>query len=94
MITVLVHFKVKDIETEKFIEYTNNNVFNSLQEAGVVKFEFYRDKAIQNSFYLMETYKTPEDQLKHRETAHYANWKANISDLMEAPYTIAQLECL
>lgn len=94
MIIVQVSFKVKNAMVEKFIECTWGNVRGSLKEAGITRFEFYRDAGTGNAFTLFEIYNSKEDQLKHRESSHYKNWKQNISDLLEEPYIVKQLEMM
>ena len=36
-------------------------------------------------FTLIEIYRTPDDQLKHRETRHYQIWKDTVGDMMTEP---------
>jgi autoinducer 2-degrading protein len=94
MVIVEVTFRVKSNEKSTFIEYTKDNVRNSLREEGVKRFEFYQEMDKDNIFILFEIYKTKDDQLKHRETDHYKRWKAGISDLIEEPYSIRRYELL
>jgi quinol monooxygenase YgiN len=34
---------------------------------------------------LVEVYHAPEDQLKHRETAHYLKWRDAVAEMMVEP---------
>ena len=92
MIIVEVTLKVKPDRINDFIKYTKDNVENSLKEAGIRRFEFYKEKASNNIFVLFEIYESTDDQIKHRETLHYKNWKANIMSVLEEPYIVKQYE--
>jgi quinol monooxygenase YgiN len=92
MIIVHVILKVKPDRINDFIKYTKDNVENSLKEAGIRRFEFYKEKESKNVFVLFEIYESTDDQIKHRETLHYKNWKANIMSLLEEPYIVKQYE--
>jgi (4S)-4-hydroxy-5-phosphonooxypentane-2,3-dione isomerase len=92
MVVVQVTLKVKPDQINDFIRYTKDNVENSLKEAGIRRFEFYREKESSNVFVLFEIYDSTDDQVKHRETSHYKNWKANVMSLLEEPYVVKQYE--
>ena len=77
-----VTLKVKPDRINDFIKFTKDNVENSLKEAGIRRFEFYKEKASNNIFVLFEIYESTDDQIKHRETLHYKNWKANIMSVL------------
>ena len=92
MIIVEVTLKIKPDRINDFIKYTKDNVENSLKEAGIRRFEFYKEKESKNVFVLFEIYESTDDQIKHRETLHYKNWKANIMSVLEEPYIVKQYE--
>ncbi len=92
MIIVAVTLKVKADRINDFIKYTNDNVNNSLNEAGIRRFEFYKEKESNNIFIIFEIYESTDDQIKHRETLHYKSWKANVISLLEEPYIVKQYE--
>jgi (4S)-4-hydroxy-5-phosphonooxypentane-2,3-dione isomerase len=92
MIIAEVTLKVKPDRMNDFIKYTKDNVENSLKEAGVRRFEFYKEKESKNVFVLFEIYELTDDQIKHRETLHYKNWKANVLSVLEEPYVVKQYE--
>jgi quinol monooxygenase YgiN len=92
MIIVEVTLKVKPDRINDFIKYTKDNVENSLKEAGIRRFEFYKEKESKNVFVLFEIYESIDDQIKHRETLHYKNWKAIIMSVLEEPYVMKQYE--
>jgi len=82
---VLVHIHVKETAVDEFIRATKDNAQNSHLEAGVVRFDFLQQVEQPTHFTLVEVYKTPEDQLKHRETSHYNRWKDKVVDMMAEP---------
>jgi len=92
MVIVQIYLTVKRSRLEDFIRFTNDNVENSNREAGVKRFEFFRDLDSDNKFMLFEMFNSVEDQNKHRETAHYKRWKENTADMLEVPYTRSSLE--
>ncbi len=95
MLIAQVLFTVKPEQAQRFIRCTMENVRNSRQEPGVASFDFFKTKDVKDvdtSFMLFEQYKTAEDQRLHRETPHYKEWKANISDLLSEPYVVSTWE--
>lgn len=82
---VMVNVHVKADYVEPFIAATLDNAKASAQEVGVTRFEFFQMKDDPTRFLLQEIYRTPEDQLKHRETAHYQTWRSKVSDWMAEP---------
>jgi autoinducer 2-degrading protein len=87
MLVVLVHIHVKPENLDSFIAATLENVRNSIQEPGIARFDFIQQADDPARFVLMEAYRTPEDQLKHRETAHYLKWRDTVADMMAEPRT-------
>jgi len=85
MLTVLVHIHVKEEFLEAFRTATIENSRNSLQEPGVVRFDVLQQQDDPTRWVLIEAYRQPEDQLKHRETAHYARWRDSVADMMAEP---------
>ncbi|WP_417069817.1 putative quinol monooxygenase [Niveibacterium terrae] len=94
MIVAQVVFSVKPDRVEDFVRSTMDNVMHSRREAGVVSFGFYKVKDSASSFLLFEQYRSAEDQVAHRETAHYKRWKESVADLLACPYTVALLDSL
>ncbi len=92
MVIVQVNLTVQKQYVNDFIRYTNDNVYNSIKEPGVKRFEFFRDLDTESTFILFEIFNSVEDQNKHRETDHYKKWKENTTPLLEVPYTRSSLE--
>lgn len=82
---VFVHIRVKEYTIDAFIKETLDNARNSINEPGVIRFDFFQQAEDPTRFTLVEVYKTPEDQNKHRETAHYNRWKNAVVGMMAEP---------
>jgi quinol monooxygenase YgiN len=85
MFTVLVHIHVKPEFVEKFLEASYENARNSIQETGIARFDVLQQDDDPTRVVLVETYLTPEDQIKHRETSHYAIWRDTVAEMMQEP---------
>jgi quinol monooxygenase YgiN len=82
---VLVYIHVLPDRIEDFRKATLENARNSILEPGITRFDVVVQKDDPSRFVLIEVYHTPEDQLKHRETAHYLVWKDAVTDMMAEP---------
>jgi len=82
---VLVHIHVKPEFVEAFKQASIANASNSVQEAGVVRFDFIQQTEDPTRFTLVEVYKNPDAQAAHRETAHYLTWRDTVTDMMAEP---------
>jgi (4S)-4-hydroxy-5-phosphonooxypentane-2,3-dione isomerase len=82
MHVVLVHVHVKPSSVQEFIEATMENARNSIQEPGIVRFDFLQQFDDPTMFTLVEIYKSETDQGKHRETNHYQAWREQVIDMM------------
>ncbi len=85
MYTVHVHIHIKPNMIERFREATIENARNSLQEPGVLVFDFYQNSDDPTRFVLIEVYREPEDANRHKETAHYLTWRDTVTEMMAAP---------
>ncbi len=85
MYTVHVHIHIKPNMIERFREATIENARNSLQEPGVLVFDFYQNSDDPTRFVLIEVYREPEDANRHKETAHYLMWRDTVTEMMAAP---------
>ncbi|MCL5999396.1 MAG: antibiotic biosynthesis monooxygenase [Chloroflexi bacterium] len=84
---VHVHVHVKPESVEAFRNATIENARNSVTELGVARFDVIQQPDDPTCFVLVEVYRTPEDQLKHRETAHYLKWRDAVAEMMAEPRT-------
>jgi (4S)-4-hydroxy-5-phosphonooxypentane-2,3-dione isomerase len=83
IVHVFVHVKAEKVN--EFIGATKENARNSVQEPGIARFDVIQDAKDATRFVLCEVYKTPEDALKHKETAHYLAWRDAVADMMVEP---------
>lgn len=82
---VMVHVHVKLELVEDFKAATMENARNSVLETGVIRFDFLQQADDPTRFVLYEVYRSPEDQLKHRDTKHYLTWRDQVTDWMAEP---------
>ena len=87
MLIVHVFVHVKPDKIEEFNAVTLKNAHNSIQEAGIARFDVIQQKDDPTRFVLVEVYRTPEDPAKHKETAHYQKWSDTVADMMAEPRT-------
>ena len=85
MITVHVHIQVKNEYVDDFISLTLENAHNSVKESGVIRFDFFRQDDDLLKFLLVEMYQDADAVLSHKQTAHYAKWKAGVESMMAEP---------
>jgi (4S)-4-hydroxy-5-phosphonooxypentane-2,3-dione isomerase len=82
---VIVRVHVKPEFVNEFINATKVNAGNSVKEPGIIRFYVVQMVDDPTKFNLIEVYKTPDDQLKHRETDHYKVWKEKVEKMMAEP---------
>ena len=82
---VHVHVKVKPDVVQEFTTATLVNAQESVKEPGVVRFDVVQSADDPAQFVLVEVYRTPADQLNHRETAHYKTWRDAVANMMAEP---------
>lgn len=82
---VLVYIKVKPDAVDAFKQASLDNASNSVQEAGVARFDVIQQTDDPTKFVLVEVYKTAEAQAAHKETAHYTRWRDTVAELMAEP---------
>uniref|UniRef100_A0A7C1FUH7 Antibiotic biosynthesis monooxygenase n=1 Tax=Caldilinea aerophila TaxID=133453 RepID=A0A7C1FUH7_9CHLR len=87
MLIIHVDVHVKPEFIDDFIAATLENARASVQEPGIARFDVIQDQADPAHFVLVEVYRTPDDPVRHKETAHYAKWRDAVADMMAAPRT-------
>jgi (4S)-4-hydroxy-5-phosphonooxypentane-2,3-dione isomerase len=85
IVHVSVHVKPEFLVA--FRDATLENARNSVKEPGVARFDIVEQSDAPNRFVLVEVYRTPDDQLRHRETAHYQRWRDTVAEMMAEPRT-------
>jgi len=92
MLVVMVHVHVKPESVEAFKAATVANATNSVQEPGIARFDVVQQNDEPTRFVLVEVYRTVEDTSKHKQTAHYATWRATVADMMAEPRSSVKYE--
>lgn len=87
MIVVHVFVHVKPDSIDAFREATIDNARNSVLEPGIARFDVLQQADDPARFVLVEIYRTAEDTIRHKETAHYARWRDAVASMMAEPRT-------
>ncbi len=82
---VAVQIYVKPEFIEAFKQATLLNAQASIQESGILQFDFLQQQDDPGRFLLYEVYRESNDQLKHRETGHYLAWKERVEPMLVEP---------
>jgi (4S)-4-hydroxy-5-phosphonooxypentane-2,3-dione isomerase len=85
MLIVHVHILVKPECGAAFQEATVANARESLKEPGIVRFDLVQQTDAPNRFIIVEAYRDPEAQARHRETRHYQIWRDAVAPMMAEP---------
>lgn len=87
MLIVHVHVHVRPESVEVFRQATIENARQSVQEAGIARFDISQQADDPTRFVLVEAYRTADAAAKHKETAHYAKWRDAVAPMMAEPRT-------
>ena len=82
---VLVHVHVKPESVEAFKQASIENASNSVQEAGIARFDVIQQADDPTRFILVEVFKTAEAPAAHKETPHYLRWRDTVAEMMAEP---------
>jgi quinol monooxygenase YgiN len=85
MLIVHVHVRVKPDQIEAFKQATLANARASLQEPGIARFDVVQQQDDPTRFVLVEAYRDDDAPARHKETAHYANWRDQVAPMMAEP---------
>ena len=85
MLVIQVHVHVKPDRIDDFREATVANAQESLKEPGIARFDVLQQEDDPTRFVLVEVYRTENDPARHKETAHYAQWRDSVADMMAEP---------
>ena len=94
MLAVHVNIQVKFERIDAFIEATQENARHSLREPGIARFDLVQGREDPTRFVLVEVYKTDDAPAAHKETAHYAQWRETVADMMAVPRSSTKFETL
>lgn len=95
MLALHVQIQVKPDAIDAFKASSRANAEASRREPGVLRFDVGQQADDPTKFMLYEVYRSPEAHAAHRETAHYAAWRAAVDSLMAVPrvgtrYTVVE----
>lgn len=85
MLVVHVFVHVKHDCVEAFQAASLDNARHSIQEPGIARFDVIQQADDPTRFVLVEVYRDAEAPARHKETAHYANWRDAVADMMAEP---------
>ena len=85
MLVVHVHVRVKPDAVQAFQQATLVNARQSVQEPGIARFDVCQHRDDPTRFVLIEVYRTDNDPVRHKETAHYLAWRDAVADMMAEP---------
>ena len=85
MYIVQVYVIVKPDAIEAFKTATLENARHSVLEPGIARFDVLQQQDDPARFLLTEVYRTPDDALRHKETAHYQCWRDTVANMMAEP---------
>ncbi len=85
MLIVHVHIHVKQESIDAFKKATIENAEKSIEEPGIARFDLMQREDDPDRFVLVEAYRTVKDPARHKETAHYAQWRDTVEPMMAEP---------
>jgi quinol monooxygenase YgiN len=87
MLIVHIHVQVKPEAVAAFTTATLENARHSVREPGIARFDVIQQSDDPTRFVLVEVYRNAEAPARHKETAHYAQWRDAVAPLIAAPRT-------
>jgi quinol monooxygenase YgiN len=83
----VVHVDIHVIQgaVEEFKHACVENATASLEEPGVVRFDFVQRVDAPERFLLIEVYRDAEAAAAHKQTSHYARWRDTVGPMMAEP---------
>ena len=80
MYIVHVFCHVKPEFVDAFRAACIENARNSVREPGIARFDVVQQQDDPTRFVLVEVYRTPDDPVQHRDTAHYKAWAQIVAE--------------
>ena len=85
MQVTIVHVSVKPDHIDDFIDASRQNHEASVREAGNRRFDVLQSADDPTQFVLYEAYENAAEAARHKETAHYKQWRETVADWMAQP---------
>ena len=83
IVHVFVHVKLESVDD--FMAASRSNARQSLQEPGIARFDVLQQADDPTRFVLVEVYRDADAPVRHKETAHYAQWRDTVAEMMAEP---------
>ena len=80
-----VHVHVVEGGEDAFLSASRDNAENSRREPGVTRFDVLQEIEDPTRFLLVEGYVSEDAVTAHRQSDHYAAWRAAVDGLMAEP---------
>ena len=90
MFIVQVYVKVHEKDINAFVEATKENASKSINETGILRFDFMQKDNAPDEFLLTEVYVDEKGAQDHKKTEHYLTWRETIADMMAIPRSSAK----
>ena len=87
MLIVHVYVHVKPDQVAAFQAASLENASHSVKEPGIARFDVIQQQDDPTRFVLVEVYRSADDPIRHKETAHYAKWRDTVEGMMAEPRT-------
>jgi (4S)-4-hydroxy-5-phosphonooxypentane-2,3-dione isomerase len=87
MIVRVIDVFVIDDRVDDFRVATEKNHLASIQESGILRFDVLQDVENRSHFILYEVYRSDDATDAHKQTPHYAEWKAEVEPMMAGSRT-------
>lgn len=85
MLIVHVFVHVKPDCVEAFIAASLDNARHSIEEPGIARFDVIQQTDDPTRLVLVEVYRDADAPVRHKETAHYAQWRDAVAGMMAEP---------
>ena len=85
MLIVHVFIHVKPESVDAFMAASRSNAQQSIQEPGIARFDVLQQADDPTRFVLVEVYRDADAPVRHKETAHYAQWRDTVAEMMAEP---------
>jgi len=85
MYALIVTSQVLDHEVERFLQKTIECALATRKEAGNIQYDILQNEVDPSCFVIYEVYRSREDFMFHRETAHSVKWKVETESSLTKP---------
>ena len=85
MLIVHVFVHVKPESVDDFMAASLSNARQSIEEPGIARFDVLQQADDPTRFVLVEVYRDADAPVRHKETAHYDQWRDTVAAMMAEP---------